>query len=173
MSREEMLGAGLDLLDRKGADAFTMRALAERLSVNPMTIHHHFGGRDGLIAAMSEVAYAQVAAPEGGTPIDCIRGLLEAYHAQVLRHPGLTLLIFRRPGVFPQQAERITNEISALLAEAGLSGRRAQLWRDILVDFTHGAALATAMNGRGSGSEPLEDQGFSMALQELSTSLTR
>ena len=45
-----------------------MRALAERLGVNPMTIHHHFRRRDGLISAMSEVAYAQVTAPEDGTP---------------------------------------------------------------------------------------------------------
>ena len=120
VSREEMLGAGLDLLDREGADAFTMRALAERLGINPMTIHHHF-----------------------------------------------------RPSVFPQQAERITNEISALLAEAGLPDHRTRLWRDILVDFTHGAALATAMNGRRGGSEPLDDQEFTMALKELSTCLTR
>lgn len=173
VSREEMLGAGLDLLDREGADAFTMRALAERLGINPMTIHHHFGGRDGLIGAMAEAAYAQVAAPEDGTPIDRIGGLLKAYHAQVLRHPGLTMLIFSRPSVFPQQAERITNEISALLAEAGLPDHRTRLWRDILVDFTHGAALATAMNGRRGGSEPLDDQEFTMALKELSTCLTR
>lgn len=150
-----------------------MRALAERLGVNPMTIHHHFGGRDGLIGAMSEAVYAQVVAPADGTPIDRIAGLLKAYHGQVLRHPGLTMLIFSRPSVFPQQAERITNEISALLAEVGLPDHRTRLWRDILVDFTHGAALATAMNSRSGGSEPLEDEGFTMALKVLSTSLTR
>lgn len=173
VSPDEMLRAALDLLDREGVEAFTMRALAERLDINPMTIHHHFGGRDGLIGAMSEDAYGRVSAPARGTPIERMGGLLMAYHAQVLRHPGLTLLIFSRPNVFPRQAERITNEISALLAEAGLPDHRARLWRDIFVDFTHGAALATAMNGRSGGKEPTEDQGFAMALQELLTGLNR
>ncbi|WP_218822602.1 TetR/AcrR family transcriptional regulator [Paracoccus seriniphilus] len=165
--------AALELLDREGADALTMRALAERLAINPMTIHHHFGGRDGLIGAMSDAVYAQVMAPEDGTPIDRIGDLLKAYHAQVLRHPALTTLIFSRPVVFPQQAERITNEISALLAEVGLPHQRTKLWRDILVDFTHGAALATAMSGRHQDRESHEDQGFTMALGELLMGLNR
>ncbi|WP_370208991.1 TetR/AcrR family transcriptional regulator [Pararhodobacter marinus] len=166
-SRDDIVEAALDLLDREGADALTMRALAERLGINPMTIHHHFGGRDGLIGAMSEAVYAQVTVSESGTPIERIGGLLRAYHAQVLRHPALTMLIFSRPTVFPQQAERITDEISALLAEVGLLDDRAPLWRDILVDFTHGSALATAMSGDDSDSGSHKDQGFTMALREL------
>lgn len=162
-----MLTAALDLLDHKNGDAFTMRALAERLDINPMTIHHHFGGRDGLISAMSEWIYAHVAAPDGGTATERIRGLLKAYHTQVLRYPGLTLLIFSRPTVFPQQAQRITEEILALLVEAGLPDPRTRLWLDILVDFTHGAALATAMNGGSAAAEPEESQGYAAALDEL------
>ncbi len=173
VSRADMVLAALDLLDREGADALTMRALAESLGINPMTIHHHFGGRDGLIGAMSEAVYAQVSAPQDGPPIDRIGGLLKAYHGQVLRHPALTMLIFSRPSVFPQQAERITNEISDFLAEAGLPDQRARIWRDILVDFTHGAALATAMSGRSTDSTPHEDQGFTMALRELLSGLSR
>jgi len=162
-----MVIAALELLDGEGVDAFTMRALAERMHVNPMTIHHHFGGRDGLILAMSEWAYAQVAAPEGGTPAERIRGLLIAYHAQVLRQPGLTLLIFARPTVFPEQARRITEEISSLLKETGLPDDKVRLWLEILVDFTHGAALAIAMQGRSAVSGPAEDHGYGEALGEL------
>jgi len=173
VSRDDMVVAALDLLDREGADALTMRALAERLGINPMTIHHHFGGRDGLIGAMSEAVYAQVTALETSTPLVRIAGLLKAYHAQVLRHPALTMLIFSRPAVFPQQAERITNEISALLAEVGLPEDRTPLWRDILVDFTHGSALATAMSARGLGYAPQDDHGFTRTLTELLTGLKR
>ncbi|EAV45291.1 putative TetR-family transcriptional regulator [Roseibium aggregatum IAM 12614] len=171
VSRKDMLGAAFDLLDHKGVGAFTMRALAERLDINPMTIHHHFGGRDGLIGAMSEYAYERVSVRDDGTAIERIRELLNAYHAQVLRYPGLTMLIFSQPNVFPKQAERITNEISTLLTEAGLPDHRRRLWLEILVDFTHGAALATAMNGRIGTSEPVEDHGFTLALNELLTGL--
>lgn len=167
LSPEDMLATALDLLDAKGAKAFTMRALAERLLVNPMTIYHHFGDRDGLIEAMSERVYRNVSAPAAGTPRGRIEALLRAYHAQILRHPGLTLLIFNLPTVFPEQARRITEDIVALLAEAGLSSQRSRLWVNILVDFTHGAAVATAMGGRPSfeGSGP--DNGYDEALSEL------
>lgn len=162
-----MLSAALDLVDTNGVDAFTMRALAGRLEINPMTIYHHFGDRDGLIGAMSERVYRDVSAPASGDPRSRIEALLRAYHGQVLNHPGLTLLIFSRPTVFPEQAQRITKEIAELLAEAGLSPQRIRLWINILVDFTHGAAIATAISGR-SNSEgfDLKDD-YDKALTEL------
>lgn len=167
VSRDEMIRAALDLLNHKGADAFTMRALAERLHINPMTIHHHFGGRDGLIGAMSEWTYARVVAPDAGTPTERMRALLRSYHEQVLRHPGLTMLIFSRPAVFPEQARRITGEISALLADAGLTAGKARLWIAILVDFTHGAALAIAMSGGTAARTPAVTSDYDEALTEL------
>ena len=174
-SREDMLDAALHLLDAKGVEAFTMRALAARVQVNPMTIYHHFGDRDGLIGAMAERVYAGVAAPEDGEPVSRIEALLRAYHAKVMRHPGLTLLIFSRPAVFPEQARRITEELTRLLAEAGLPPERLGLWINILVDFTHGAAVATAMGGRADGSAPGlgSDDGYADALAELLSGLRK
>lgn len=40
---------------------------------------------------------------------------------------------------------RISASLVTLLAELGMSPPQAQAWLHILVDFTHGAALATAM----------------------------
>lgn len=143
-----MLAAALRLLDERGAEAFTLRALADALGVNPMTLHHRFGDRDGLVQAMADRVYSAAAAPDQGDGVRRIGALLRAYHAAVVRHPGLALLIFARPGLFPRQARRITEELSRLLAETGLPPAPARLWLDILVDFTHGAAIATAMAAR-------------------------
>ena len=60
-----MLEAALDILDGEGADALTMRALAKRSGVNPMTLYHHFGDQDGLIKALSERVYAGVVSSAG------------------------------------------------------------------------------------------------------------
>ncbi|KFB11424.1 TetR/AcrR family transcriptional regulator [Nitratireductor basaltis] len=149
-SRERILDAALELLDTGGIEGFTMRALADRLQVNPMTIYHHFGDRDGLVDALSEHVYAEVSAPASGAFLERMRSLLQAYHERVLAHPGLTLLIFSQPAVFPRQAQRITDEIKLLLAEAGLPSAMSRLWLNILVDFTHGAAIASAMGDRSS-----------------------
>jgi AcrR family transcriptional regulator len=166
-----MLLGALDLLDAKGVEAFTMRALAERLQINAMTIYHHFGDRDGLIGAMSERTYRCVSAPTSGLPRSRIKALLLSYHAQVLHHPGLTLLIFSRPAVFPEQARRITEDIAALLAEAGLSPHRSRLWVNILVDFTHGAAVATAMGGQSTSDGLGAENDYDNALAELLNAL--
>lgn len=165
---EDVLAAALQLLDAAGVEAFTMRAIAERLQINPMTIYHHFGDRDGLIEALSEQVYSDVEAPGPGNCFSRIEALLFAYHRKVRQHPGLALLIFSRPAVFPEQARRITELIANLLHEAGIPLQRSKLWVNILVDFTHGAAIATAMGkpdepGHGVGS----DGGYRDTLVEL------
>jgi AcrR family transcriptional regulator len=170
---EALVSAALELLNAKGVEAFTMRALAARLRVNPMTIYHHFGDRDGLIRALSEKVYQHVAAPTSGGVRIRIEGLLRAYHAQVLRHPGLTLLIFSRPAVFPEQARRITEDLAALLREARLSSTRSRLWVNLLVDFTHGAALATTMGDQSVRDGEATGDGYDEALAELLDALER
>ncbi len=171
VSPARILSEALALLDGEGFESLTMRAVAMRANVNPMTIYHHFQDRDGLIKAMAESVYADVAAPLEGTARSQIEGLLGAYRAKVVRYPGLTLAIFNRPAVFPGHARRITDSLTDLLKELGLSPSRALLWVHILVDYTHGAALAVAMDGKGDGSRStaadLEQANYERAISEL------
>lgn len=140
-----MLDAALALLDAGGTEALTMRALGALLGVNPMTVHHHFEGRDGLIRALSDRAYADVLPPVSASAEARLLGLLAAYRAKVEQHPALTLEIFQSKTAFPAQARRISELLVALLRELGLSGPRALLFRDLLIDYLHGAALARAL----------------------------
>lgn len=75
--RENMWVAALRLLKAPGTEGFTMRALAERLGVNPMTVHHHFGGRDALIQALADHVHAGVAPPWSGGGFVRIKALSE------------------------------------------------------------------------------------------------
>ncbi len=142
-----MLDAALALLDAGGSGALTMRALGAVLEVNPMTVHHHFGSRDGLIAALADRVYADVLPPSCSSARARLEGLLRAYRAEVKRHPALTLEVFRSQTAFPAQARRISELLVALLLELGLAHPRALVWRDVLIDYLHGAALAEAMRG--------------------------
>ena len=147
VSPAKILLEALALLDSEGFESLTMRAVAVRAGVNPMTIYHHFQDRDGLIRALADTVYSDVTSPIEGTVRSRIEGLLRAYRSKVVRHPGLTLAIFNRPAVFPQHARRITDNLATLLGELGLSPSQAQVWVHILVDYTHGAALAVAIDG--------------------------
>jgi AcrR family transcriptional regulator len=169
-TREAILDAALALLDGAGVAALTMRAIARGAGTNPMTVYHHFGGREGVIWALAERSYAPVRAPEMGSARDRIGALLRAYHGAVVRHPQLALAIFAMPAVFPDQARRITGDLIALLEAEDLAEHHVRLWLPILVDFTHGAALATAMGahdggGRAADAAPPDD--FSACLDAL------
>ncbi len=171
VSPAKILSEALALLSSQGFENLTMRAVAMRANVNPMTIYHHFQDRDGLIKALAESVYADVAAPSEGITRSRIEGLLGAYRAKVMRYPGLTLAIFNRPAVFPDHARRITDSLTDLLKELGLSPSRALLWVHILVDYTHGAALAVATDENGNGLQPAatdpEHANYERAISEL------
>ncbi len=148
VSPESILSVALSILDTDGLDGLTMRALATRVGINPMTIYHHFKDRDGLIKALAELVYADVVAPETGDALARVHSLLIAYYSKVVLYPALTLAIFAKPTFFPDHAVRITKELTRLL-----SGRNnAARWTHILVDYTHGAALAVASRGGHGGS---------------------
>ena len=158
------------MLDENGLDQFTMRALAHRVGINPMTIYHHFKDRNGLIRSLSDRAYSDVAAPETNDTHARLRGLLMAYYAKVVMHPALTLAIFAQPSVFPDHAKRITSGVVILLSGLGLSSQRALRWTHILVDYTHGAALAVAAQ-EGCERRGAMSDGFESGLVELLNAL--
>ena len=153
-----------------------MRALATRIGINPMTIYHHFKDRDGLIKTLADKVYSDVSAPAKGDARARVAGLLTAYRSKVVQHPALTLAIFSRPTVFPDHAKRITVELTNLLGVLGASPERSLLWVHILVDYTHGAALAVAVRGeveRLQSSSDEVDDSYERGISELLDALDR
>lgn len=53
-TRERLVQAGLVLFGRHGFDGVTTRALAEAAGVNLAAIPYHFGGKEGVYAAVAE-----------------------------------------------------------------------------------------------------------------------
>jgi len=139
--RDAILDAALALLDEDGDAGLTMRALAARLGVTPMSLYHHVTDRAGLLRALSDRLYGDVllGVDAAGGPIDGIRMLLSRYYDAVVTHPQLTLAIFAEPAAFAGASREITERLTALLA--GVTPAPL-LWRDILVDHAHGSGLA-------------------------------
>ena len=133
LTQDAILTEALALLDQSES-ALTIRALATHLNVTPMAIQHHIGTRDALIHALADRTYKGVT---GAT----LQDLLTAYTTTIRRHPNLTLALFRIPGPLPREAQRITDTLDALLRQT-LPEVKAKLWRDILIDWAHGMALA-------------------------------
>ena len=141
VARDDILTTALTLLDEGGGQGLTMRALAARLGVTPMSLYRHVGDQVGLLRALSELVYAEVLeGPRGlsDSPAE-IQALLIRYHHTVGRHPQLTLAIFATPDAFAGVTREITDRLTTLLTEITAE---PILWRDILVDHAHGSGLA-------------------------------
>jgi AcrR family transcriptional regulator len=143
VARDDILTTALALLDEGGGQGLTMRALAARLGVTPMSLYHHVGDQVGLLRALSDRVYAEVLeGPRGpADPRADILALLIRYHQAVGRHPQLTLAIFVMPEAFAGVTRQITDHLTTLLTELTAE---PILWRDILVDHAHGSGLSLA-----------------------------
>jgi AcrR family transcriptional regulator len=141
VTRDAILDAALALLDADGDAGLTMRSLAARLGVTPMSLYHHVTDRAGLLRALSDRLYGDVlqGVDEAGGPVEGIRMLLTRYHDAVVTHPQLTLAIFAEPAAFAGASREITERLTALLGALTPAHMR---WRDILVDHAHGSGLA-------------------------------
>lgn len=101
LSLEQITKAAIDLLDARGEDALTVRALTERLSTGAGAIYHHVGTRDGLLDAATETVLegaldrddegpsAARPDPPGGRPADGIRDTALRIFDAIAEHPWL------------------------------------------------------------------------------------
>lgn len=167
VTRDAILTTALALLDDSGGQGLTLRALATRLGVTPMSLYHHVGDHAGLLRSLSDRVYAEVleeVRESAADPRAEIRGLLTRYHHAVGRHPQLTLAIFATPEAFAGVTRQISDRLAVLLA-----GATAEpiLWRDILVDHAHGSGLAlAAARGEQTQAQALQEQ-YQLALDRL------
>ena len=146
LTREDILAAALTLLDDGGGQGLTMRALAARLGVTPMSLYHHVEDRAALLRALSDRVYVKVLDRSDAVaePRQQVRAMLIRYHNAVHRHPQLTMAIFATPEAFAGVTRQITERLTELLAEITT---KPALWRDILIDHAHGSGMPPLSTG--------------------------
>lgn len=71
LSRQRVVAAAMDLAQREGLAALTMRRLADELGVTPMATYRHVTGKDDLLQAMTERIWEELLAlPVDDLPSD-------------------------------------------------------------------------------------------------------
>lgn len=58
--RGALLSAALELLERDGPDALSLRKLARTVGVSPMAPYHHFADREALLAAVATAGFERL-----------------------------------------------------------------------------------------------------------------
>jgi AcrR family transcriptional regulator len=89
LSKEGIVAAAIELADRDGLAALSMRRLAQHLGVDAMSIYYHVRDKDTLLAEMADAVVAQIGqvttSHEEWQPR--LRELIMAARATMVRHP--------------------------------------------------------------------------------------
>jgi len=126
-----ILAAARGILDEDGAEALTLRGVAEVVGLTPMAIYRHFPSRAALLNAVAEAGFEELAADlkgrrvTGGAPQRLAKmGSLFLEHA--LANPRLFDLMFLRPREgarrYPGDYKAGHSPTASLLAEAVVAG---------------------------------------------------
>ncbi|MCK8438637.1 TetR/AcrR family transcriptional regulator [Streptomyces sp. D2-8] len=74
--------------DEKGAAALTMRAIAEPLGVEAMSLYHHVAGREDILDGMVDAVFAEIDLPPRDTDWkSALRHRADSARAVLRRHP--------------------------------------------------------------------------------------
>ena len=100
-TRSDLLEAAAGLLEERGIEAVTLRAVGERAGVSRQAPYKHFADKGQLLSVLAaryfeRLAEEMISAPEttGGNPIARLEAMLEAYARVALGSPGRYRLMF-------------------------------------------------------------------------------
>ncbi|MEU3905673.1 TetR/AcrR family transcriptional regulator [Streptomyces goshikiensis] len=125
--RGALLEAAETLVRERGVDGWSLREASARVGVSPSAAYHHFGSRDELVSALSEVVLARLgnrlretmeAAPEQGP--ERLAACGRAYVTWAVEDPAVARLVFRggattaQSAVSPHPHDVLTTELDRL-----------------------------------------------------------
>jgi AcrR family transcriptional regulator len=130
LSRDSVLQTAVRLADRDGLEALTMRALADELGVEAMSIYYHLPNKDAILDGAVEVVFAEVESEVGGfgvpTTTDAadwapaLRERILGARRVLLRHPWAPWVMNAR-GASGPNAMRHIDGIVGIMRAGGMS----------------------------------------------------
>ena len=153
ISRRKALEAALDIVDREGLEALSIRRLGEALNVNGASLYHHFKNKDDILVGVTQLALADVTSPRSEHDSWRVWLPLNTYRTRqaLVAHPALIPVLLRRVplGIGAKEVEasikRLEEEGVAIEAIAPLMESLELL------------AIVSALQEIGQFSEGLED----------------
>jgi AcrR family transcriptional regulator len=116
LTREAILDAAVELLDRDGMDKLSMRRLGAALGVEAMSLYNHIPSKAALLDGIHERILLSLDAPgHTRTWQAYARHQALALHRALLAHPNAIPLFATRPAATPAAIERLDRYLEILL----------------------------------------------------------
>jgi AcrR family transcriptional regulator len=121
LTKDRVLRAGVELADREGIDAVSMRRLGQELGVEAMALYRHVRDKDALLDGMIETVVGEIARPAPSPDWRAsMRALALASRDVMLRHRWAPALLVSRPEIGPVTLGLVDAELG-ILAAGGFS----------------------------------------------------
>ncbi|MGW3960508.1 TetR/AcrR family transcriptional regulator [Amycolatopsis sp. NPDC005003] len=151
---DRILAAALQLVDEEGAEALSMRTLAQRLESGTATLYRHFGNRAALITQVIDRVFGEVQLdPEALAELRwdrACRAVAQAMFDTLGRHPKLAPLLIEQTPTGPN-AMMLRERCLAVLLDGGLPPNVAARAYATLSRYVLGFAIQ--LTGTGNNAE--------------------
>ena len=170
ISRDAIVTAAVELLDREGLAALSMRRLAEELGTGAASLYWHVGSKDGLLDLVFDhiIGEGKVPEPDPGRWQEQLKDVARAQRAATLRHPYIVRISIGRIPMGPN-ALRYSERVLAILRAGGLPPRLAVQGYLLLIATVNGFTLDetgvedSATGDSGPGGRPADPDGLQEA----------
>jgi len=141
LSPEVIVHAAIELIDRDGLDAMTIRRLADRLGVRPMSLYTYFRDKDAILLAVTAELLSRFQWPDPDLDdVAWLRQVMRAYFELFITHPAILQINAPADGVSEVEA-RMSEQIYARLARLRVDHRTAIGLLATLIRFVLGCAM--------------------------------
>ncbi|MFD8499261.1 TetR/AcrR family transcriptional regulator [Amycolatopsis sp. NPDC059657] len=112
---DEVVEAAIELADKTGIEAVTMRRVAEAVGVAPMSLYTYVPGKAELLDLMLDLVYQRMprAAHDGKSWRERVRAVAEENRALYERHPWVANVSTIRPPLGPGLMAKYDHELQA------------------------------------------------------------
>ncbi len=156
LNRERVLSAAIDLADREGIDALSMRRLGQEVGVEAMSLYNHVGGKEDLLDGMVDAILGEIEpAPETGPWKTAARNRILSARRTMLRHPWASAVIVSRTQA-SQAIMRYMDSMAGILRRGGFT-----------VDLLHHGFHALGSRVLGFSQELFDDSSSVSAGDEM------
>jgi AcrR family transcriptional regulator len=141
LSRERILQAAVELADRSGVQAVTMRRLGDELGFEAMSLYRHVANKDDLLDGMLDLVLAEWQLPDADTDwADAVKASARSVHDGLRRHPWAARLL-TAGGRFRPARARYMNSLLGRLREAGFDADSTYSVYHVLDGYIFGFSL--------------------------------
>lgn len=144
LSREKVLEKALELADRDGIAALSIRSLAQKMGTKPMTLYYYVANKDQILDGLVDLVFTEIETPEAGREWkEQMRRRAHSARKVLRRHPWAIGLLESRKAPGPATLKHHEATLGALRA-AGFTVQQTARAYSLLDSYIYGFALQEA-----------------------------